>query len=82
MRFFQTTANPSYDQHFSDHKNVSHDLQLLNLVQRLRYIHHSPATPISYTFLLADYWSNTATLELQATLTIWWSPYLATALLH
>jgi len=34
---------------------ISHDLQLLSFVQRLRYIHHSQATPISYTFLVADY---------------------------
>ena len=37
--------------------------QLLSLVQRLRYVHHSQATPISYTFLVADYWSSTATLS-------------------
>ena len=43
--------------------NVSHDLKLLNLVQRLRYVHHSQGTPISYTFLVADYWSSTATLS-------------------
>ena len=37
--FFKTTANLSYDQKcpaFDDHKNVSHNLQLLSLVQRLR----------------------------------------------
>ena len=46
-----TIANPSYDQkssHFGDHTDVSHDLQLLSLLQRLRYVHHSQATPISY----------------------------------
>ena len=51
----------------SDHTNVSHDLQLLSFVQRLRYAHHSKAAPISYTFLVANYWSSTAT----ATLTVW-----------
>ena len=40
--FLQTTANLSYDQKcssFGDYKIISHDLQLLSLVQRLRYIH-------------------------------------------
>ena len=27
------------------------------------YVHHSQATPISYTFLVSDYWSSTATLS-------------------
>jgi len=59
--FFKTTANLSYDQKYSpfgDLTNVSHDLihlKLLSLVQRLRYVHHSQARPISYTFLVADY---------------------------
>ena len=39
------------------------DLQLLSLVQRLRRVHHSQPTSISYTFLVADYWSSTATLS-------------------
>ena len=58
MRFFKTIANLSYDQKcspFGDHTNISHDLQLLSLIQGLRYVHHSQATPISYTFLVADY---------------------------
>ena len=42
--------------------NISHVLKLLSLVQRLRYVHHSQATPISY-ILVADYWSSTATLS-------------------
>ena len=66
MQFFLTTANLSYDKKcspFSDHTNVSHDLQLLSLAQRLRHVHHLQATPISYTFLVVDCWSNTATLS-------------------
>ena len=58
------TANLSYDQKcspFSDLTNISHDLKLLSLVQRLRHVHHSRSRPISYTFLVADYWSTTAT---------------------
>ena len=60
MEFFLTTAIRSYDQKcspFSDLTNVFDDLKLLSLVQRLRYayVHHSQATPISYTFLVADY---------------------------
>ena len=35
----------------------------MSLVQRLRYIHHSQATVISYTFLVADYQSSTVTLS-------------------
>ena len=64
------TANLSYDQKcfsFGDLTNVPHHLILLSLVQRLRYVHHSQARAISYTFLVADYWL---------------SPHLATALLH
>ena len=55
----KTTVNLSYDKKCSplgDLTNVSHDLKVLSLVQRLRYVHHSQPTPISYTFLLADYW--------------------------
>jgi len=26
-----------------------------------RYVHHSQTRPISYTFLVADYWSSTGT---------------------
>ena len=52
-------ANLSYDQKcspFGDLTNISHDLRLLSLVQRLSmYTYHSQATPISYTFLVADY---------------------------
>ena len=48
---------------FGDLTNVSHDLKLLSLVQRLRYVHHSQATTISYTLLVADYWSSTARLS-------------------
>jgi len=58
MDFFETTANLSYDQKcspFGDLTNVSHHLKLLSLVQTLRYVHHSQATPISYTLLVADY---------------------------
>ena len=58
MQFFKTTANLSYDQkcrHFGDLTNISNHLELLSLVQRLRYVYHSQATPISYTFLVADY---------------------------
>ena len=64
----QTTANLSYDQkcwHFGDLTNISHHLKLLSLVQRLRYVHHSEATPISYTFLVADYWSICGNLRKQ-----------------
>ena len=42
MEFFQTTANLSYDQKcfpFGDLTNVSHNLKLLSLVQRLRYLY-------------------------------------------
>ena len=35
-----------------DLTNISHHLKLLSLVQRLRYVHHSQAAPISYTFLV------------------------------
>ena len=55
---FKTTTNLSNDQKYSsscDLTNVFHDLKLLSLVQRLRYVHHLQATPISYTFLVADY---------------------------
>ena len=55
MEFFKTTANLSYDQKcspFGDLTNISHHLKLLGLVQRLRYVHHSQATLISYT----HYW--------------------------
>ena len=48
MHSFLTTSNLSYDQKcspFGDHTNLSHDLQLLNLVQRLRHVHHSQGTP-------------------------------------
>ena len=65
-RYLYVFANLSYDQKFSplsDLTNVSHDLKLLSLVQRLRYVYHSQATPISYIFLVADYWSSTATLS-------------------
>ena len=58
MEFYKTTANLSYDQKcspFGDLTNVSHYLNLLSLVQRLRYVHHSQATSISYTLLVADY---------------------------
>ena len=58
IQFFKNTANLSYDQKcspFSDLTNVSHDLKLLSLVQRLKCVHHSQATHISYTFLVADY---------------------------
>ena len=58
MKLFLTTANLSYDQKcspFGELTNVSQDLKLLSLVQRLRYVYHSQATPISYTFLVADY---------------------------
>ena len=53
MEFFQTTANLSYDQKYSpfgDLTNVSHDLQLLILVQRLGYAHYSQATPLATHF--------------------------------
>ena len=40
-----------------------HNLKLLSLVQRLRYVHYPQATLISYTFLVADYWSSTVTLS-------------------
>ena len=56
--FFRTTANLSYDQKYSpfgDLTNVSHDLKLSSLVQKLRYAHHSQVRPISYTSLVADY---------------------------
>ena len=56
--FFKTTANLSYDQKcspFGDLTKVPHHLKLLSLVQRLRYVHYSQATPISYTFLVAYY---------------------------
>ena len=46
MQFF--TTNLSYDQKcspFGDHTNFSHDLQLLSLIQSLKYVHHSQATP-------------------------------------
>ena len=49
---------------------------MLGLVQRLQYVHHSQATSISYTFLVADY------TELQVTLTVWWSARLGSGLLH
>ena len=51
--FFTTTANLSYDQKcspFGDLTNISHHLNLLSLVQRLRYVHHSQATPITTHF--------------------------------
>ena len=54
MQFFLTTAKLSYDQKcspFGDHMNVSHNLQLLGLAQRLRYVHHSQAKPILATHL-------------------------------
>ena len=73
MQFFKVIANLSYDQKccpFSDHINVTHDLQLLSLVQRLRCVHHSQATPISYTFLVADYRQHSYT-KLQVTSTVW-----------
>ena len=61
--------------------NVSHNLKLLCLVQRLRYVHHSQATPSATQFWMESI--DPAQLhELQATLTVWWSPHLATALLH
>ena len=44
MEFVQTTANLSYDRKcspFGDLTNVPHDLKLLSLVERLRYV----ATP-------------------------------------
>ena len=56
--FYKTTANLSYDQRcspFGDHTNICHNLQLLSLVQRLTCVHHSQATPNSYTFHVADY---------------------------
>ena len=40
---------------FGDLTNIFHHLKLLSIVRRLRYVHHSQATPISYTFLVADY---------------------------
>ena len=51
MRICETTDNLGYDQKcspFSDHTNVSHDLQLLSLVQVLRYVHHSQAAPTRF----------------------------------
>ena len=48
---------------FGDLANISHHLKLLSLAQRLRYVHHSQARPISYTLQVADYWSSTATLS-------------------
>ena len=55
MEFFlKTTANLSYDQKcspFGDLTNVSNDLKLLTHIQRLKYVHHSQATPFSYAFL-------------------------------
>ena len=63
MWFFKTTAYDWKFSPFSDHTNISHELQLLSFLQRLRYVHHSQATPITYTFLVADYWSSTATLS-------------------
>ena len=64
--FKPCTANLSYDQKcspFGDLTNIAYDFKLLSLVQRLRYVQLSQATPISYTFLVADYWSTTATLS-------------------
>ena len=58
MDIFLTTAHLSYGQKCSPLgglTNVSHNLKLLSLAQRLRYVHHSQATPISYRFLVADY---------------------------
>ena len=47
------------------------------------YVHHSQATSISYTFLVADYWSSTATLSYKSLCIVWWwSAHLATGLLH
>ena len=49
MQFFQSTANLSP---FSDHTNITHDLQLLSLVATKTKL----CTPFaSYTFLVADY---------------------------
>ena len=53
IQFFKTTINLSYDQKcspFGDLTNVSHDLKLLTLVQRLRYLHHSQAAPLATHF--------------------------------
>ena len=41
-------------------------LHLLKLVQRLSYAHHSQATSVSYTFLVADYQSSTSTVRWSA----------------
>ena len=41
-------------------RKVSHDLQLLSLIQRLKYVYHSQARPISYTLLVADYYPRCA----------------------
>ena len=65
MQPFSSTENLNNDLKccpFSDHTNVSCNLQLLSLVQILRLVHHSQATSISYTFLAADYRSSTASL--------------------
>ena len=54
--FFNHYTNLSYDQNCSpigDLTNVSNHLKLLSFVQRLKYVHHSQATSISYTFLVA-----------------------------
>ena len=61
MQFFLcTTANLSYDQKyhpFCDLTNVTYELQLLiePCTETIVYVHHSQATSISYTFLVADY---------------------------
>ena len=55
-------TNLSYDQNycpFSDQINVVCNLQLLSVVNKLRYVHHSQATSTSYTFTVADYRSST-----------------------
>jgi len=67
---------------FGDHTNVYNDLQLLSLLQRLRYVHHSQATPISYTFLVADYWSSTATLSYKPLDSLVKSSYCLATLQH
>ena len=61
---------------------VIYELQLLSVVQTIVCVHHSQAISISYTFLVADYWSSTAMLRYKSLCTVWWSAHLATGLLH
>ena len=88
MQFFWCiTTNLSYDQKyrpFRDHTNVIYELQLLiePCTKTIVYVHQSQAISISYTFLVADYWSSTATLSYKSLCTVWWSVHLASGFLH